>query len=141
MSTNKTETNTNNNTKHRDEAIRLSVIQHYIKDYGPTYHEKAWNKRCRILKKSTNDEENPLNWTVEQVGNYVGSVCANPDIGALFQEQEVDGGAFLDLTKDDLLLLLGIKLGPAIKISTLIQKLRTEICEKFIVCEPDAFFT
>lgn len=124
------------NNKVQNEAIRLNIVQSYVKDYGPVYHETPWNKNCRVLKKSTNNEENPLNWSVETVGNYVGSVCS-VDIGELFKEQEVDGNAFLDLTKEDLLQLLSIKLGPAIKISTLIQKLRSEICEKFIVCEND----
>lgn len=124
------------NNKVQTEAIRLNVIQSYVKDYGPVYHETPWNKNCRVLKKSNNNEENPLNWSVETVGNYVSSVCS-VDIGELFKEQEVDGNAFLDLTKEDLLQLLAIKLGPAIKISTLIQKLRNEICEKFIVCEND----
>lgn len=125
-----------NNKSRKNEAIRLNIIQNYVQDYGPIYHETPWNKNCRVLKKSANNEENPLNWNVETVGNYVGSVCS-VDIGELFKEQEVDGNAFLDLTKDDLLQLLNIKLGPAIKISTLIQKLRNEICEKFIVCEND----
>lgn len=128
---------TNNKPSPRNDAIRLNVVQNYVQDYGPVYHETPWNKNCRVLKKSIgNDEENPLNWSVETVGNYVSSVCS-VDIGELFKEQEVDGNAFLDLTKEDLLQLLSIKLGPAIKISTLIQKLRNEICEKFIVCEND----
>lgn len=114
----------------------MNVVQNYVKDYGPVYHETPWNKNCRVLKLSVNNEENPLNWSVENVGNYVSSVCS-VDIGELFKEQEVDGNAFLDLTKEDLLQLLCIKLGPAIKISTLIKKLRSEICEKFIVCEND----
>ncbi|XP_063706079.1 lethal(3)malignant brain tumor-like protein 1 isoform X2 [Culicoides brevitarsis] len=125
---------TNNLPKMNNEAIRLNVIQDYVKDYGPIYHETRWNKNCRVLKLSVNNEENPLNWSVETVGNYVSSVCS-VDIGELFKEQEVDGNAFLDLTKDDLLQLMCIKLGPAIKIATLIKKLRNEICEKFIVCE------
>lgn len=124
------------NNKPRNEAVRLSVVQNYVQDYGPVYHETPWNKNCRVLKKSNNNEDNPLNWSVETVGNYVSSVCS-VDIGELFKDQEVDGNAFLDLTKEDLLQLLSIKLGPAIKISTLIQKLRNEICEKFIVCEND----
>uniref|UniRef100_A0A336LVS6 CSON003342 protein n=1 Tax=Culicoides sonorensis TaxID=179676 RepID=A0A336LVS6_CULSO len=127
-----------NQNKSMIEAIHLSIVQNYVQDYGPIYHEIPWNKNCRVLKKSINNEDNPLNWNVEMVGNYVSSVCS-VDIGELFKEQEVDGNAFLDLTKEDLLQLLGIKLGPAIKISTLIQKLRNEICEKFIVCENDAF--
>ena len=59
-------------------------------------------------------------WTPNQVGNFVRNVPRlNIDLNHLeakIVNEEIDGEAFLLMTQGDLVNLLGLKLGPAIKI-------------------------
>jgi len=45
----------------------------------------------------------------------------------MFVFQEVDGKALLKLTKDQVMDLTGMKVGPSLKISDLIQQLRVKV--------------
>ncbi|XP_031574253.1 lethal(3)malignant brain tumor-like protein 3 [Actinia tenebrosa] len=60
-------------------------------------------------------------WTVEQVEKHVCSLGC-PEQAKLFEEQEIDGEAFLLLTQPDIVNIMKIKLGPALKIFNSIPK-------------------
>ena len=51
------------------------------------------------------------------------------DIPSRFLEEEIDGEAFLMLTQTDLVKMLGLKLGPALKILNTLVMIRTN-CRK-----------
>lgn len=119
----------------KDEQIKIQIYSTYLKDYGPEYYNSEWDKNYRVLKESIDKETNPLNWSVDQVATQIVRTCQNADIGGIFKEQEIDGSVLLDLSKEDLLGLLGLKLGPCIKISTLIEKLRDQVLNKYVVTD------
>lgn len=115
-----------------EEQIRISTNIEHLKTYGPHYYTTKWNKHYRVLKQA-NGESNPLNWSTEEVASFIRKVGLSDEIAVRFKEQTIDGSALLDLSKEDLQHLVKIKLGPSIKISHLIEKLRRKVCEKFVV--------
>lgn len=121
--------------KVKEEQIRISTNLEQLDDYGPQYYKTEWNKHYRVLKQSDDGDANPLNWNVDQVSDNILKICHSEDIANRFKEQEVDGTALLDLSKEDLHNLLSIKLGPSIKISHFVDKLRRQVCEQFIILE------
>lgn len=124
--------------KIKEEQIRISTTLDYLQDYGPQYYKTEWNQHYRVLKQATNSqEENPLNWTIGLVAESIAKVCENEEISSRFKEQEIDGSALLDLSKEDLTNLLSIKMGPSIKIFHFIEKLRNKVCEEFVVFEDE----
>lgn len=134
------ETDTNNQPslelieRIKDEQIKINIYSTFLKDYGPEYYNTMWDRTYRVLKESADKtEKNPLNLTIDEVSELITKTCQNADIGELFREQLIDGAALLDLSKEDLVSLLGLKLGPCIKISTLVERLRDQVLTKFIV--------
>lgn len=120
----------------RDEQIKINIYSTYLKDYGPEYYNTFWDRTYRVLKESVDkSEKNPLNLSFDEVSELITKTCQNADIGELFREQLIDGAALLDLSKDDLMNLLNLKLGPCIKISTLIERLRDQVLTNFIVSD------
>ncbi|GFR10896.1 lethal(3)malignant brain tumor-like protein 3 [Trichonephila clavata] len=55
-------------------------------------------------------------WSVNQVAKFVSSLKGCTDHGKIFREQLIDGEALLELTQSDLLDILHLKLGPALKV-------------------------
>lgn len=71
---------------------------------------------------STSD---PSRWTIDEVIRFV--VDQDPAISQhseLFRKQEIDGKAFLLLNSDMMMKYMGLKLGPALKLCSLIEKLK-----------------
>lgn len=119
--------------KVKEEQIRISTNLQHLEDYGPSYYKRSWNKNYQVLKQTKDGEVNPMEWSVEQVVENITKICHNEDIVGRFKEQEIDGTALLDLSKEDLHMLMSIKLGPSIKISHFIEKLRNDVCQRFVV--------
>lgn len=64
-------------------------------------------------------------WTVEQVTEFIQGLPGCKEHIRTFREEQIDGEALLLLNQVDLLRILGIKLGPAIKIYNSILMFRT----------------
>lgn len=115
---------------------RLKVSKDFIKDYGPqlNYSFNLWKRNSKVLARATIDDaitDNPTQWSTENVYDFVSSITDDMGIAAKFQEQEIDGAAFICLCQEDLVQLMGIKMGPAIKIFNRIMHLREEVQLKF----------
>lgn len=68
-------------------------------------------------------EENPEQWTVAEVRQFL----ADNDCAAhsdCFKKHLVDGPKLLKMSKDDIITVLGMKVGPALKIFDLITQLK-----------------
>lgn len=66
---------------------------------------------------------NPATWSVEQVVRYVRSTdCIN--YANIFLEQEIDGRALMLLSRDSLMQLFHMKLGPTVKMCSYIAELK-----------------
>ena len=70
---------------------------------------------------------NPLKWTVPQVCDFVKKVSGCSDYVEDFQLQEIDGQALMLLKADHLMSAMAIKLGPALKICSAIDQMRTAL--------------
>lgn len=55
-------------------------------------------------------------WSVDEVANYISTLSGCEEHARLFKEEQIDGEAFLLLNQIDIVKILNIKLGPALKI-------------------------
>jgi len=70
----------------------------------------------------SNERQRILRWNIDAVANHVRTIgCA--DQAKIFSEQQIDGEAFLLLDQSDIVNILKIKLGPALKIFNTIPKI------------------
>ena len=67
--------------------------------------------------------ENVLEWSVDEVCQFVSSLTSSPDIAHVFREEHIDGHSFVLMQEDHLLNRMSIRLGPALKILAQIKKL------------------
>jgi hypothetical protein len=112
------------------------IAKALVEDYGPNlnYKYQLWKKNSKVLDRASIGGEfagNPIEWDIETVASFVRKIADEVTV-AKFQEQEIDGIAFVALCQDDLVNLLDIKIGSAIKIYNRILYLREEIVQKFI---------
>ncbi|KAK8732011.1 hypothetical protein OTU49_007135 [Cherax quadricarinatus] len=86
----------------------------------------SW-ERHRHLTASLGDakKSDVESWDAEQVHQLVARIPGCEQVATVFIEQQIDGEAFLMMTQNDLVSLLQMKLGPAIKIMAIIMCLRS----------------
>lgn len=76
--------------------------------------------------------KNPLNWSVIEVADFVSQLPHCSFLGDVFIEHEIDGVAFLSLRQNDMVKLMGLSLGSAIKVFNRIVFLREECNANYI---------
>ncbi|CAK8683017.1 unnamed protein product [Clavelina lepadiformis] len=71
---------------------------------------------------------NPARWSIQDVMNYVKEKepALHQHIG-IFQKHEIDGGAFLLLNSNNIVKYMALKLGPALKLCSLVEDLKATI--------------
>ncbi|KAH8864555.1 Lethal(3)malignant brain tumor-like protein 3 [Schistosoma japonicum] len=69
----------------------------------------------------------PHSWNPNVVANFISTLPGCKQFACKFTENEIDGAALLCLEQHDLMHILGMKLGPAVKVSTAIQALRKSL--------------
>ncbi|CAH8622929.1 unnamed protein product [Schistosoma mattheei] len=69
----------------------------------------------------------PHSWSPNVVANFISTLPGCKQFSCKFIENEIDGAALLCLEQHDLMHVLGMKLGPAVKVSTAIQALRKSL--------------
>ncbi|RWS22937.1 polycomb protein SCMH1-like protein [Leptotrombidium deliense] len=68
---------------------------------------------------------NPLEWHIEDVIRHLTSIDQSLIIHAeTFRKHEIDGKAFLLLNSDMMMKYMGLKLGPALKICNIIDRVK-----------------
>jgi len=89
-----------------------------------------------IPKLKLKTDEDILNWTVDEVCDFIFSLTGSNEIVNEFKDQCIDGQSLILLKEEHLLNKLGIKLGPALKILAHIHKLLEPIAahENGITC-------
>lgn len=111
----------------------IKVTEPILCDYVPAFMHvhKLWkqnSKSVNIRRIATN----PICWTVDEVADYVSRLPNCSKLGRLFREHEIDGDSFLKLCQNDLVDVLELRMGPAVKIYNQIVALRSEVCENFM---------
>ncbi|XP_067555762.1 lethal(3)malignant brain tumor-like protein 4 [Pseudorca crassidens] len=64
-------------------------------------------------------------WTVDEVAEFVQSLLGCEEHAKCFKKEQIDGKAFLLLTQKDIVQVMKIKLGPALKIYNSILMFRS----------------
>ncbi|XP_016842444.1 lethal(3)malignant brain tumor-like protein 4 isoform X5 [Nasonia vitripennis] len=110
-----------------DKQLRMEL---YHSVYNPGYNPlpdapHIWAKHSNALNRVVSKQNtNPRRWSNEEVIKFIQSVPNCKEIGSIFRKHNIDGEAFLMLTQEDLVSLLGLRLGPAIKLYNSIVLLR-----------------
>ncbi|XP_075051621.1 lethal(3)malignant brain tumor-like protein 3 isoform X1 [Mixophyes fleayi] len=77
----------------------------------------CWEQQCHLLPEVSAYTANTVSkWNAEEVSRFVQQLPGCMEQASIFREEQIDGEAFLLLTQNDLVKILGLKLGPALKI-------------------------
>ncbi|NXN91877.1 LMBL1 protein, partial [Rhinopomastus cyanomelas] len=76
-----------------------------------------WEKYCKLLPEVSGlTAKQVAKWNVEEVSNFIQHIAGCKQYATIFRDEKIDGEAFLLLTQSDIVKILNIKLGPALKI-------------------------
>ncbi|KAK6474192.1 lethal(3)malignant brain tumor-like protein 4 isoform X1 [Huso huso] len=77
----------------------------------------CWEQHCKLLPEVLGlTAKGVAKWTTEEVASFVQGLPGCREHAPVFRNEQIDGEAFLLLTQADIVKILGIKLGPALKI-------------------------
>lgn len=93
--------------------------------------KQSWMKHSKYLMRYIKTHVDPRDWVEEEVREFVESLPSCKDYGDVFKQHRIDGDSFLMLTQRDLVDILNMKLGPAIKVYNIIVLLRQKINRYF----------
>ncbi|KAF3860214.1 hypothetical protein F7725_000469, partial [Dissostichus mawsoni] len=100
----------------------------------------CWEQHCKLLPGVQGIHASQVAaWSVEEVFMFVQNLIGCEEQACLFKEEMIDGEAFLLLTQTDIVKIMSIKLGPALKISNAILMFKStdEVLKEK---DPDPFF-
>lgn len=120
-----------------EKSTGMKVAKVFLEDYGPqlNYAYAMWKKNSKVLDRATiggQSTANPSEWSCENVCSFILKIVDDEMVATKFKENEIDGAAFICLHQDDLINLMNIKIGTAIKIYNRILHLRQETALTFI---------
>ncbi|CAH1773377.1 unnamed protein product [Owenia fusiformis] len=119
----------------RDENEALSTLHQgihqsvFMSTYVPPNPAKDlplnWDQHSKLLPGlSSVTGGSAIRWSVDDVTRFVMSLPGCADVSQHFKEEQIDGEAFLLLNQTDMVKILNMKLGPAIKIYNSILMLK-----------------
>ncbi|XP_030754394.1 lethal(3)malignant brain tumor-like protein 4 [Sitophilus oryzae] len=86
--------------------------------------KESWKRHSDFLNNYVSPHDNPLEWSTDDVVDFVSSIPGCESSVANFLANEVDGEALLHLSQRDIVQLLHFKVGPAVKLYNGIVLLR-----------------
>ncbi|XP_050988130.1 lethal(3)malignant brain tumor-like protein 4 isoform X1 [Labeo rohita] len=91
----------------------------------PRFH-LCWEKHGKLLPEALGlTAKRVAKWNTEEVATFVRGLPGCREHAATFRKEQIDGEAFLLLTQSDIVKILSIKLGPALKIYNSILMLKS----------------
>ncbi|XP_069080277.1 lethal(3)malignant brain tumor-like protein 3 [Pleurodeles waltl] len=86
----------------------------------------CWEQHCKLLPEVSGfTAKKVAKWTIEEVASFVHRLPGCKEQSSVFKDEQIDGEAFLLLTQMDMVKILSIKLGPALKIYNAILMFKT----------------
>ncbi|XP_078300186.1 lethal(3)malignant brain tumor-like protein 1 isoform X6 [Panthera onca] len=77
----------------------------------------CWEQHCKLLPGVAGISASAVaKWTIDEVFSFVQTLTGCEDQARLFKDEMIDGEAFLLLTQADIVKIMSVKLGPALKI-------------------------
>ncbi|XP_050744496.1 lethal(3)malignant brain tumor-like protein 3 isoform X2 [Drosophila biarmipes] len=109
----------------------LAIAKSLVKDYGPQFLQnyRLWQQNSAFDMDQV--RTNPLHWTSWDVYEFIERALNSVDIARSIFEQDIDGRALLMLGRSELDKYLKLKVGPAVKLYSLIVNLRIAVVCKF----------
>ncbi|XP_032760799.1 lethal(3)malignant brain tumor-like protein 1 [Rattus rattus] len=104
------------------QALPPSVVhQSLFMSTLPTHADRplsvCWEQHCKLLPGVAGISASAVSkWTIEEVFGFVQTLTGSEDQARLFKDEMIDGEAFLLLTQADIVKIMSVKLGPALKI-------------------------
>lgn len=92
---------------------------------------ETWNKHSKFLREYVNLNSDPRAWNGTEVSEFVSTLPTCHKYRDIFRYEDIDGEAFLALTQQDIVSILNVKVGPAVKLYNSILLLRQYINNKF----------
>lgn len=115
----------------RQAIVERSVL---ASDYDPRPGSRTppdWKLYCPNIMEILNDlpslDSDPRNWSQSNVQEFVKKVVQCRDIAWSFCKHRIGGEAFLMLSQEEMVDILGLKLGPAIKVYSTVLQLRKRL--------------
>ncbi|MBN3308592.1 LMBL1 protein, partial [Amia calva] len=99
------------------EGVHPSLFMSALSAHPDRALSLCWEQHCKLLPGVAGIHASKVaTWTVEEVFNFVQNLTGCEEQARLFREEMIDGEAFLLLTQTDIVKIMSIKLGPALKI-------------------------
>uniref|UniRef100_A0A8D3CM47 L3MBTL histone methyl-lysine binding protein 1b n=1 Tax=Scophthalmus maximus TaxID=52904 RepID=A0A8D3CM47_SCOMX len=107
------------------QALHESVFSPGISTSPPHRVALCWDKHCQLLPEVLGlTAKRVATWSAEEVASFIKGLPGCKEHAATFKTEQIDGEAFLLLTQADIVKILSIKLGPALKIYNSILMLK-----------------
>ncbi|CAB1314491.1 unnamed protein product [Coregonus sp. 'balchen'] len=107
------------------QALHESVFSPGGSSSPPHRVALCWDKHCQLLPEVPGlTAKRVATWTADEVASFVKGLPGCKEHAATFRTEQIDGEAFLLLTQADIVKILSIKLGPALKIYNAILMLK-----------------
>lgn len=112
-------------------SISLAIAKPIVEEYGPqfTRNYRLWQKNSDFDVAQL--KSNPLYWTNWDVYEFVERALKSSNIAQMLFDEEIDGRALLMMGRKDLATYFNLKVGPTVKLFSLIVNLRIAVACKF----------
>ncbi|KAM3830106.1 lethal(3)malignant brain tumor-like protein 4 [Vipera latastei] len=108
------------------QALHQSVFMPSLSANPTQRLHLCWEQHCKLLPEVSGlTAKNVAKWSVEEVAGFVQRLPGCKEQASLFRQEQIDGEAFLLLNQSDIVKILSIKLGPALKIYNAILMFKT----------------
>uniref|UniRef100_UPI00398ECFA4 lethal(3)malignant brain tumor-like protein 4 isoform X2 n=1 Tax=Pristiophorus japonicus TaxID=55135 RepID=UPI00398ECFA4 len=99
------------------QALHQSVFMSAMSAHPVRDLPLCWEQHCKLLPGVVNFQASKVSkWSIDEVANFVQTLPGCEEQAKMFKEEQIDGEAFLLLTQMDIVKIMSIKLGPALKI-------------------------
>ncbi|XP_031440079.1 lethal(3)malignant brain tumor-like protein 4 [Clupea harengus] len=99
------------------QALHQSVFLSAMSAHPSRDLPLCWEQHCKLLPGVAGVQASLVaHWTVDEVADFIHSLPGCVEQAKQFREEQIDGRAFLLLTQRDIVKIMSVKLGPALKI-------------------------
>ncbi|KAL2103761.1 hypothetical protein ACEWY4_000629 [Coilia grayii] len=100
-----------------NEGVYPSLFMSALSAHQDRTLSLCWEQHCKLLPGVAGIHASQVaSWTVEEVFGFVQNLTGCEEQARLFKDECIDGEAFLLLNQTDIVKIMSIKLGPALKI-------------------------
>ncbi|XP_037668374.1 lethal(3)malignant brain tumor-like protein 1 isoform X6 [Choloepus didactylus] len=99
------------------DVIHQSLFMSTLSAHPDRSLSVCWEQHCKLLPGVAGISASTVTkWTIDEVFGFVQTLTGCEDQARLFKDEMIDGEAFLLLTQADIVKIMSVKLGPALKI-------------------------